>query len=155
MLAQSAHLDTGTVASTLRVSGQDATWLMNTTEQVHEWADVTDGDVANTIFENYGFKPDPSNLTNDSPAHTTDGRTLMQRETDAQFLRKLARRNGKLFRVFCTDAGRAYRIVRHACARRRTRDDPDSKRLHRRNRRVQSTFPGMSFVPRRTRPCRP
>jgi hypothetical protein len=27
----------------------------------------------------------------------------MQRATDAQFLRSLARRNGKLFRVFCTD----------------------------------------------------
>ena len=27
----------------------------------------------------------------------------MQRATDAQFLRTLARRNGKLFRVFCTD----------------------------------------------------
>ena len=27
----------------------------------------------------------------------------MQRATDAQFLRTLARRAGKLFRVFCTD----------------------------------------------------
>ena len=102
VLGQSAHLDTGTVASTLRVSGQDATWLMNTNEQVHEWVDVTDGDLANSIFGSYGFIPDPSNLTNDSPAHTSDGRTLMQRATDAQFLRTLARRNGKLFRVFCT-----------------------------------------------------
>jgi hypothetical protein len=103
VLAQTAHLDTGTVASTLRVWGQDATWLMNTTEQVREWADVTDGDVANSIFGNYGFTPDPANLDDDSPAHTSDGCTLMQRSTDAQFLRLLARRNGKLFRVFCTD----------------------------------------------------
>jgi hypothetical protein len=103
VLAQTAHLDTGTVASTLRIWGQDATWLMNTTEQVREWADLTDGDVANSIFADYGFNPDPSNLDDDSPAHTTDGATLMQRATDAQFLRMLARRNGKLFRVFCTD----------------------------------------------------
>jgi hypothetical protein len=103
VLAQTAHLDTGTVASSLRVWGQDATWLMNTTEQVKEWADLTDGDVANSIFNNYGFSPDPANLDDDSPAHTSDGRTLMQRSTDAQFLRTLARRNGKLFRVFCTD----------------------------------------------------
>lgn len=103
VLSQTAHLDTGTVASTLRVWGQDATWLMNTTEQVREWADLTDGDVANSIFADYGFTPDPSNLDDDSPAHTTDGATLMQRATDAQFLRTLARRNGKLFRVFCTD----------------------------------------------------
>jgi hypothetical protein len=103
VLAQTAHLDTGTVASTLRVWGQDATWLMNTTEQVREWVDLTDGDVANSIFGNYGFTPDPTNLDDDSPAHTSDGATLMQRATDAQFLRLLARRNGKLFRVFCTD----------------------------------------------------
>lgn len=103
VLSQTAHLDTGTVASTLRVWGQDATWLMNTTEQVREWVDLTDGDVANSIFGDYGFIPDPSNLDDDSPAHTSDGATLMQRATDAQFLRLLARRNGKLFRVFCTD----------------------------------------------------
>ena len=107
VLAQSAHLDTGTVASTLKVSAQDATWLMNMGESVHNWGDVTDAHVANTIFKNYPFiTADPSNLTNDSPAHTTDGRTLMQRETDAQFLRKLARRNGKLFRVFNTSMPR-------------------------------------------------
>jgi phage protein D len=101
VLAQNIHLDTGTVASTLKVWGQDASWLMNTTEQVHEWADVTDGAVANSIFANYGFNPDPANLTDDSPAHTEDGHSLMQRATDAQFLRMLARRNGKFFRVFC------------------------------------------------------
>jgi phage protein D len=103
VLAQQLHLDTGTTASTVKVWGQDATWLMNTTEQVKEWADVTDGAVANTIFGNYGITPDSNNLTGDSPAHTSDGHSLMQRATDAQFLRMLARRNGKLFRVFCTD----------------------------------------------------
>jgi hypothetical protein len=103
VLAQTAHLDTGTVASTVKVWGQDATWLMNTTEQIKEWADVTDGAVANTIFGNYGMTPDAANLSDDSPAHTSDSNSLMQRATDAQFLRRLARRNGKLFRVFCTD----------------------------------------------------
>jgi len=76
---------------------------MNTTEQAKEWVDVTDGAAANTIFGNYGFTPDPSNLDDDSPAHTEDGATLMQRASDAQFLRALARRGGKWFRVFCTD----------------------------------------------------
>jgi hypothetical protein len=103
VLSQATHLDTGTASSTIKVWGQDAMWLMNTTEQVKEWADVTDGTVANAIFGNYGMTPDDNNLSNDSPAHTSDGHTLMQRATDAQFLRRLARRNGKLFRVFCTD----------------------------------------------------
>lgn len=103
VLSQTAHLDTGTASSTLKVWGQDATWLMNTTEEVKEWVDVTDGAVANSIFGTYGITPDDSNLTDDSPAHTADGHSLMQRATDAQFLRRLARRNGKLFRVYCTD----------------------------------------------------
>ncbi len=103
VLAQSVHLDTGTSKSTMKVWGQDASWLMNTDEQAKEWADVTDGAAANSIFANYGITPDPSNLDDDSPAHTEDGSTLMQRATDAQFLRSLARRSGKLFRVFCTD----------------------------------------------------
>lgn len=103
VLSQQVHLDTGTAKSTLKVWGQDASWLMNTTEQAREWADVTDGAAANTIFGEYGFTPDPSNLDDDSPAHTSDGATLMQRASDAQFLRMLAHRSGKLFRVFCTD----------------------------------------------------
>jgi hypothetical protein len=103
VLAQHIHLDTGTAKSTIKVWGQDASWLMNTTEQAKEWADVTDGAAANTIFGNYGFTPDPGNLDDDSPAHTADGATLMQRASDAQFLRALARRSGKWFRVFCTD----------------------------------------------------
>jgi hypothetical protein len=103
VLAQQIHLDTGTAKSTIKVWGQDASWLMNTTEQAKEWADVTDGAAANSIFGNYGITPDPSNLDDDSPAHTSDGATLMQRASDAQFLRALARRSGKLFRVFCAD----------------------------------------------------
>jgi hypothetical protein len=103
VLAQEVHLDTGTSVSKIKVSGQDATWLMNVTETVREWADVTDGAAANTIFGDYGFTPDPGNLDNDSSAHTSDTASLMQRASDAQFLRDLARRSGKLFRVYCTD----------------------------------------------------
>lgn len=103
VLSQEIHLDTGTSASKIKVSGQDATWLMNATETVREWADVTDGAAANTIFGEYGFTPDPGNLDNDSSAHTSDTASLMQRASDAQFLRDLARRGGKLFRVYCTD----------------------------------------------------
>jgi hypothetical protein len=103
VLSQAIHLDTGTSNSTIKVWGQDASWLMNTTEKTREWVDVTDGAAANTIFGEYGVTPDPGNLDDDSPAHTADGASLMQRASDAQFLRTLARRSGKLFRVFCTD----------------------------------------------------
>lgn len=103
VLAHNLHLDTGTSKSQVKIWGQDASWLMNQTEKTREWVDVTDGTVANTIFGEYGFSPDDGNLDDDSAAHTEDGHSLMQRATDAQFLRMLARRNGKLFRVFCAD----------------------------------------------------
>jgi len=103
LLSQTVHLDTGTSSSTIQIWGQDATWLMNTTEQTKEWADVTDSDVAASIFGNYGITPDSANTDDDSPAYTSDTNTLVQRGTDAQFLRRLAKRSGKIFRVYCTD----------------------------------------------------
>lgn len=103
VLAQNLHLDTGTTKSQVKVWGQDASWLMNQTEKTREWVDVTDGTVANTIFGEYGFTPADGNLEDDSAAHTEDGHSLMQRATDGQFLRTLARRNGKLYRVFTSD----------------------------------------------------
>lgn len=103
ILAHKLHLDTGTTASTLQVWGQDASWLMNLEEKVKEWVDVTDADVANAIFDEYGITPSGENTEDDSPTHTEDGHSLMQRASDIQFLRSLARRNGKLCRVACQD----------------------------------------------------
>jgi hypothetical protein len=103
VLAHEARLDSGIAASTLKLWGMDATWLLNTEEKTREWADMTDGAIANTIFGEHDIEPANINLDDDSPAHNEDGYTLMQRATDAQFLRMLARRGGKLFRIFCTD----------------------------------------------------
>lgn len=103
VLSNKLHLQKGTTGSTLQVWGQDASWLMNLEEKVKEWVDVTDADVANSIFGDYGITPADGNTDDDSPSHTEDGHTLMQRASDIQFLRGLARRNGKLCRVACTD----------------------------------------------------
>lgn len=103
VLAHEIQLDVAAAASTLKISGQDASWLMNMSETVREWADVTDAAAANTIFGDYGFTPDPKNFDDDSSTHTSDTASLMQRASDAQFLRDLARRSGKFFRVYCTD----------------------------------------------------
>lgn len=103
VLSHKLHVETGTTASTLEVWGQDASWLMNLDEKTREWVDVTDADVANAVFGDYGVTPSPGNTDDDSPSHTEDGHSLMQRATDIQFLRTLARRNGKLCRVACTD----------------------------------------------------
>lgn len=99
VLSHKVHLDTGSASSSISIWGQDASWLMNLEEKAREWADVTDGSVADTIFGEYGFSTAPDNTSDDSPSHTESGHTLMQRATDIQFLRQLARRNGKLCRV--------------------------------------------------------
>ena len=103
ILSHKLHLETGTVSSSLKVFGQDASWLMNLEEKAHEWTDVTDADVAAAIFGDYGITPAAENTDDDSPSHTEDGHTLMQRGSDIQFLRTLARRNGKICRVACSD----------------------------------------------------
>jgi phage protein D len=103
VLSHKLHLRTGTTASTLQVWGQDASWLMNLEEKVKEWTNMTDADVASAIFSDYGITPSSDNTDDDSPTHTEDGHTLMQRGTDIQFLRSLGRRSGKIVRVTCTD----------------------------------------------------
>lgn len=103
LLSQHLHLERGTTNATLQAWGQDATWLMNLEEKVREWVDVTDADVANAIFGEYGITPAAGNTADDSPSHTEDGHSLMQRGSDIQFLLNAARRNGKICRVACTD----------------------------------------------------
>ncbi len=103
VLSWHLHLDRTSGASTIEVWAQDASWLMGLTDNVQEWSGLTDGQVANQIFSNYGFTPADGNTDNDSPEHDPDQHTLFQRSTDLQFLRGLARRNGKLCRVACTD----------------------------------------------------
>jgi phage protein D len=103
VLSQKLHLETGTTNSTVVVWGQDASWLMNLTEKTREWVDMTDADVANSIFGDYGITPADDNTSDDSPSHTESGHSLMQCGSDIRFLRMLARRNGKFCRVICAD----------------------------------------------------
>jgi hypothetical protein len=103
VLSHKLHLEAGATNSTLVVWGQDASWLMNLEEKVKEWVDVTDADVANAIFGAYGVQAAADNTADDSPSHTEAGHSLMQRGSDIQFLRTLARRNGKVCRVACAD----------------------------------------------------
>src|SRR5581483_7318543 len=94
LLNSKLHLQKGTTGSTLQVWGQDASWLMNLEEKVHEWVNVTDADVANSIFSSpgYAITPNSNNSADDSPSHTEDNHTLMQRGSYTQFLRSLERR---------------------------------------------------------------
>jgi len=99
VLSHKIRLTTGTSRSSLTVWAQDFTWMMNLQEKTREWIDLTDADVAAAIFSEYGILPADENTDEDSPSHTESGHSLMQRGSDIQFLRMLARRNGKLCRV--------------------------------------------------------
>jgi hypothetical protein len=102
VLSWRLHLDRASTSSTIDIWAQDASWRMNLDDHIVEWSSMTDGEIANTIFLGYGFKPAAGNTNNDSPSHLPEGHTLIQRATDLQFLRGLARRGGKLCRVACT-----------------------------------------------------
>ena len=125
VLSHKIHLDRGTTAATLRVWGQDRSCLMNLKEVVKEWSDKTDGQIANDIFGQYGLEKAPDNEKDDSGQHTEAGHTVMQRSTDAQFLRDRARRNGKLFRVLSQRRDRQeHRLLRQALPRGRAGPHP-------------------------------
>jgi len=102
VLSQKLHMDQGAVSARLTLFGQDASFLMNVTEKVREWSNVSDGDVANSIFGDYGFQAAAENTQDDSGQHTDSKHTLMQRASDIEFLRLLAKRSGKLCRVACS-----------------------------------------------------
>ena len=103
VLSWRLHLDRASTSSAIEVWAQDASRLMNVDDRVTEWSGLTDGQVADIIFGSYGFTPAAGNTDDDSPSHLPEGHTLLQRATDLQFLRGLARRGGRLCRVACTD----------------------------------------------------
>lgn len=101
VLSHKVQLHAGVTSSSVEVLAQDASVLMRGEEHVREWSGMTDGAVAGAVFATYEFAAAPDNTKDDSPAHTEDGHTLMQRGSDLDFLRRLARRSGRWCRVTC------------------------------------------------------
>ena len=77
--------------SVLTVVAMDATVLMNLEEKVRAWPNMADSDIASAIFGDYGFTAD---VEDTQPSRQEIDTTTIQRGTDIQFLRRLARRNG-------------------------------------------------------------
>ncbi len=75
----------------LTVRGADASVMMDRGENLKDWPNKKDSDVAKEIFELYGFKPV---VEDTAVVHDQALATIIQRETDLCFLRRLARRNG-------------------------------------------------------------
>ena len=75
----------------LDIKGMDGSVLMNTEEKLKDLPNKKDSDIATEIFSDYGFTPE---VQDTEVIHEEVISTIIQRETDIQFLKRLAKRNG-------------------------------------------------------------
>jgi Phage tail baseplate hub (GPD) len=92
------HLEHGGEGSTVEVKGADTSITMDREFQSVIWSDNTDSDAVNSILGDYGLTTD---VTDTRASHSEDKHTLVQRESDLRFVRRLARRNGFYFWITC------------------------------------------------------
>ena len=100
--AQNIHLKHGGGGSSVEVRGADTAIVMDRATQSVVWSNVKDSDAVQTILGNYGYTPD---VETTAAMHLDAKHTLVQRESDLSFVRRLARRNGFQFWVTCDDKG--------------------------------------------------
>src|SRR5262245_303539 len=82
---------------TLEIWGMDGSVLMDREEQLFAWPNAKDSTIAAQIFNRYGFASlpeDPKFIEDTEVTHEEEVSTILQRETDMQFLKRLALRNG-------------------------------------------------------------
>jgi Phage protein D len=75
----------------LEIWGMDASVLMDREDKLRDWPGKKDSDIAAEIFDAYGLTP---KVTDTEVVHEEEISTIIQRETDIQFLKRLALRNG-------------------------------------------------------------
>lgn len=75
----------------LEIWGMDSSVLMDREEKLKDWPNKKDSDIAAEILNSYGFMPD---VEDTEVIHDEALSTIIQRETDMQFLKRLALRNG-------------------------------------------------------------
>lgn len=96
------HLRHGGAGSTLEVKGSDTSIKMDRESRSAVWKDLTDSDAVQSILLKYGYTPD---IETTSAGHFENKHTLIQRESDFSFVRRLARRNGYYFWITCNSFG--------------------------------------------------
>lgn len=75
----------------LEVWAMDKSVLLDREEKLKDWPDKKDSDIAQEIFSEYGLTAE---VEDTSIIHDQAVSTIIQRETDMQFLKRLAIRNG-------------------------------------------------------------
>lgn len=76
---------------TMEVWGMDKSIRMDRIEVLKDWPNKKDSDIAAKIFKDYSLIPD---VDVTKVIHNQKVSTIVQRETDMQFLKRLAERNG-------------------------------------------------------------
>ena len=100
--SQQIHLEHGGEGSTVEIMGADTSITMDREIQSAVWTDVTDSDVVSSIVGDYGLDDD---VASTDTKHVEDKHSLVQRESDLQFVKRLARRNGCYFWISCDADG--------------------------------------------------
>lgn len=95
------HFDSDEGQCLLEIGGMDGSVLMDRDEKLKDWPNKKDSDIAREIFGQYGFTPE---VEDTEVIHDEALSTVIQRETDYQFLRRLALRNGFAFYLQGTTA---------------------------------------------------
>jgi hypothetical protein len=100
--SQQIRLIHGGSGSFVDVLGTDTSVTMDREVKAKVWDALSDSDVVSQIVATYGLKPE----TDSTPAtHDEAKHTLVQRDSDLRFIRRLARRNGYLFWVTADPLG--------------------------------------------------
>jgi len=80
--------------STLDLFGLDASCLMHLEERQRRFEGLPDSDIVRQIYGEYGFSTAGDAIETTAPSRDPERGTMLQRGTDADFIRMLARRNG-------------------------------------------------------------
>jgi hypothetical protein len=99
---QKIHFSHGGSGSTLKVEGGDSLVKLDRENKAVAWANLTDSSAVSSILSQAGLLAD---VENTQPGHFEAKHTLIQRETDLTFIRRLARRNGFHFWISCDETG--------------------------------------------------
>jgi len=70
-------------------TGTDAMCLMHLSTATREWYGLRDSDIAAELFGKYGFASGPDSIEATAPVREQSRASMVQRGTDAQFLRNL------------------------------------------------------------------
>ena len=92
-------LGSGSGTTFVEVTGMDTGVLLSMEEKIATWPNMTDSEIAQQILSTYGV---PLQADSTATTHQEEDTTVVQRGTDLQFVRDLARRNGMEF-YFQTD----------------------------------------------------